>query len=68
MAEELSLETILPKDASTLTEEEKQHLNDHKSQLNPEQLEKFASVLTGADNPSNGTGEENKESGENTNQ
>ena len=51
MPEHITLESIFEKEASALTEEEVQHLNENKSQLTEEQLEKFASVLTnGTDN------------------
>ena len=51
MVDEITLESIFEKEASALTEEEVQHLNENKSQLTQEQLEKFASVLTnGTDN------------------
>lgn len=46
MTEELTLESILQKDVADLSEEERNHLNEHKSQLNAEELEKFATVLT----------------------
>lgn len=42
----ITLEEIFEKEASALTEEEVQHLNEHKSQLTQEQMEKFATVLT----------------------
>lgn len=45
MADELSLETILPKEAADLSEAEVAHLNEHASQLTDEQMEKFDSVL-----------------------
>ncbi len=46
MADEITLESIFAKDVGDLTEEEVTHLNEHKSQLTPDQLEKFGSVLT----------------------
>ncbi len=55
MVDEITLESIFEKEASALTEEEVQHLNEHKSQLTGEQMEKFASVLT--DETGNGESE-----------
>ena len=45
MGEELSLDTILPKDVNDLTGEEKAYLIENQNQLTDEQKEKFASVL-----------------------
>lgn len=45
MPDELTLDNILPKEPADLTDEEKAHLIEHKSQLTEEQKEKFAEVL-----------------------
>lgn len=45
MNDELSIDNIAPKEVSDLTQEEKDYLNENKSQLNEKQLEKFVSVL-----------------------
>ncbi len=45
MGEELTLDNILPKAPADLTDEEKAHLIEHKSQLTDEQKEKFNEVL-----------------------
>ena len=45
MPEDISLANILPKEPADLTDEEKTHLNIHRSQLSDSELEKFASVL-----------------------
>lgn len=47
MGEELSLDTILPKEAADLSDEEKVYLKENVNQLTGEQKEKFASVLEG---------------------
>ena len=58
MVDEITLESIFEKETSALTQEEVEHLNEHRSQLTEEQLEKFASVLQTNDTEQNDVGTE----------
>lgn len=68
MPDELSLENILPKAAADLSEEERQYLNDNKSQLTEEQKEKFASVLSDEAPNTAQDGDSDKDDKEETNE
>lgn len=60
MVDELSLDTILVKEATDLSEEEVAHLNEHETQLTDEQKEKFKSVLADKSGDTNGDDDDDK--------
>ena len=68
MNDELSIENITQKEVTTLSDEEKAYLNENKSQLNEEQLEKFSSVLTDTENSENTEEKKDTENGDQTNE
>ena len=68
MNDELTLESILPKEAADLSEGEREHLNEHKSQLTSEQKDKFATVLEDEETNPAKDGDSDKDNGNETNE